>query len=116
VEVVCGIIDNDGVACIIASRSTATEGGALGEDVDKFPFAFIAPLGAKDEGGRHIVDKWVYERNERDRVALFRSVPPSFRRSIDPQIDLILAKMNVEIAEGEIFLVGAECAAQGQGK
>ena len=53
-EVVSGVVDHDGVASIVASRSATTDGGSLGEDVDEFAFALVAPLRAEDEGGGHV--------------------------------------------------------------
>ncbi len=44
-------VDDDGVAGVVAAGVTGDDGEALGEDVDDFAFAFVAPLGSEDDGG-----------------------------------------------------------------
>lgn len=56
-EVIGGVVNHDGVTSIIASSCTAAESGALGEDVDKFAFAFVAPLRAEDKSSGHVEDE-----------------------------------------------------------
>lgn len=56
-EVISSIADDDSVAGIVASGGTAAKGGTLGKDIDEFALAFVAPLGAKDEGGGHIEER-----------------------------------------------------------
>ena len=57
VEVVGGAVNHYCVTSIIASSSTAAESGALGEDVDKFALAFVAPLRAEDKSSGHVEDE-----------------------------------------------------------
>ena len=52
-EVVCRIVDDNRVSSVIAACSTTAEMGSLCENIDKLAFAFIAPLGAENEGYGH---------------------------------------------------------------
>ena len=44
-------VDDDGMAGVMAAGVAGHDMVALGEDVDDFAFAFVAPLGAEDDGG-----------------------------------------------------------------
>lgn len=46
VEVVGDVVDDDGVARIVAAGGTSDHGGRGGEDVDELAFTLISPLGA----------------------------------------------------------------------
>ena len=48
-EVIRDAVGDDGVAGVIAAGRAADHLRGVGEDVDKFAFAFVAPLGAEDE-------------------------------------------------------------------
>ena len=43
-------VDDDGVAGVVAASVAGDDLVALGQDIDDLAFAFIAPLGAKDDG------------------------------------------------------------------
>ena len=53
VEVVGDAVDHDSVARVVAPSGAADQVGGRGEDVDQLAFAFVAPLGAKDECDGH---------------------------------------------------------------
>ena len=46
--------DDDGVAGVVAALGADDDVGLLGEDVDDLAFAFVAPLGADQNGVCHI--------------------------------------------------------------
>jgi hypothetical protein len=57
-EIKCGLDTvrahryNNGMTSIVSSSTASTNIGLCGQDIDKFPLALIAPLGAKDNGDR----------------------------------------------------------------
>lgn len=53
VEVVGDAVGDNGVAGIVATGGATAECALLREDVDELAFAFVTPLGAEDDGGRH---------------------------------------------------------------
>jgi len=46
-------VDYQGVASVVASLVADYEVHLFGDKVGKFPLAFVAPLGANDNGRRH---------------------------------------------------------------
>lgn len=62
-EVVCGLADDDCVAGVVTSGGATAESGTLSEDVHEFTLALVAPLGAENEGGRHVQSRG--EREDR---------------------------------------------------
>ena len=42
------VLDNDGVACVVATCAARTDVRIRSKDVDELAFAFVAPLGAED--------------------------------------------------------------------
>jgi hypothetical protein len=91
-KVVGDTIRDDGVAGIIAALSATAELRIVGEDISKLSFAFVAPLGAEDDGDGHV--PWRRRRGEQVE---------SSRRSIStihkPQI------MGPELADCVLFTV-----------
>lgn len=69
VEVVGDAIGDDGVAGVVAALGAAAQLRVVGEDVDEFAFAFVAPLGAEHDGDGHL--PWVgwRRKSKRDRVS-----------------------------------------------
>lgn len=53
-EVIRDVVGDNGVPRVVAAGRAADHAGGVGEDVDKFAFAFVAPLGAEDEGDWHV--------------------------------------------------------------
>lgn len=53
VEVVCDAVDDNGVAGVVTALGAAAQLRLVSEDVGELAFAFVAPLGAEDNGGSH---------------------------------------------------------------
>lgn len=53
VEVVGDTVGDNRVSSVIAALSAAAKLGFVGEDVGELALAFVAPLGAEDNGDRH---------------------------------------------------------------
>lgn len=53
VEVIGDAVGNDGVSSIVTALGAAADLGFVGEDVGELALAFVAPLGAEDNGDGH---------------------------------------------------------------
>jgi hypothetical protein len=51
--------EDHGVARIVATLKSGHPSGLFGQTVNQFPFAFIAPLGAKNHGRGHTYPRLV---------------------------------------------------------
>ena len=51
-------LDDDSVAGIVASSIAGHDGKIVGEDIDNFALAFVAPLRADDDRSSHFAQKY----------------------------------------------------------
>lgn len=81
VEVVGDAVDDDGVAGVVAALGAAAQPGRVGEDVGELALAFVAPLGAEDDGDGHVRSRTTRAGGARHRFYCLQSSVTTHQRA-----------------------------------